>query len=78
MESVSKRKEQEERGGGGKRAQKRIRRRRMLDNVARRYFYGCNGGLFAFHFNSKRLNFFSESRCDLSCERSDRERQYEM
>lgn len=46
----------------------------MLDNVARRYFYGCNGGLFAFHFNSKRLNFFSESRCDLSCERSDRER----
>lgn len=45
----------------------------MLDNVARRYFYGCNGGLFAFHFNSKRLNFFSESRCDLSCERSERE-----
>lgn len=53
----------------------------MLDNVARRYFYGCNGGLFAFHFNSKRLNFFSESRCDLSCERSDGERErerYEM
>lgn len=76
MESVSKRKEQEE--GESERAQKRIMRRRMLDNVARRYFYGCNGGLFAFHFNSKRLNFFSESRCDLSCERSDRERQYEM
>lgn len=49
----------------------------MLDNVARRYFYGCNGGLFAFHFNSKRLNFFSESRCDLSCERSDGERERE-
>lgn len=74
-ESVSKRKEEEKEEGN--RAQKRIRRRRMLDNVARRYFYGCNGGLFAFHFNSKRLNFFSESRCDLSCERSDevRERQ---